>query len=240
MRPEFLMALEFAQEAEQESDPARLHERFGDVVRRFGVKYFSSVGIAVPGNDLRPRFSFGEVDYGWSDRYFQNAYYRFDPVIQMLFETAKPFAWREAAERFKSAQGDRLQSEVAEVTGAREGLVIPVHDWFGETSAVILSGPTFDPSPEVRPILHLVSVYFSSVGRDLKLEPEPDGVCPLTERQRECLRWVMDGKSDWEIGEILTISERTAHNHIEAAKRLLEVGTRTQAVVQAWRRGWLV
>jgi LuxR family quorum sensing-dependent transcriptional regulator len=50
----------------------------------------------------------------------------------------------------------------------------------------------------------------------------------------------MDGKSDWEIGEILTISDRTAHNHIEAAKRLLEVGTRTQAVVQAWRRGWLV
>jgi DNA-binding CsgD family transcriptional regulator len=50
----------------------------------------------------------------------------------------------------------------------------------------------------------------------------------------------MDGKSDWEIGEILAISERTAHNHVEAAKRLLDVGTRTQAVVQAWRRGWLV
>lgn len=240
MRPEFLAALEFAQGADAERDPVRLHDRFSAVVRRFGVKYFSSVGIAVPGNDLRPRFRFGEVDYEWSDLYFGKAYYRIDPVIHMLFETPKPFAWREAAERFKSQEGDRLQDEVAEHTGARQGLVIPVHDWFGETSAVILSGPTFEPSPDVRPILHLASVYFSSVGRDLMLQPQPDGACPLTERQRECLRWVMDGKSDWEIGEILTISERTAHNHIEAAKRLLEVGTRTQAVVQAWRRGWLV
>jgi len=41
-------------------------------------------------------------------------------------------------------------------------------------------------------------------------------------------------------GEILSISERTAHNHVEGAKAALGVATRTQAVVQAWRRGWLV
>lgn len=240
MRPEFLMALEFAQEADQETDPARLHDQFGAVVRRFGVKYFSTVGVAAPGSTERPRFIFGEINSEWRDRYVAKAYHRIDPAVHMMFETAKPFAWREAAERFKTPEGDRLQGEVAEHTGAAQGLVIPLHDRLGGISAVVLCGPDLDPAPEVRPILHLVSVYFNSVGRDLVEGAASDDACPLTGRQRECLRWVMDGKSDWEIGEILTISERTAHNHVEAAKRQLEVGTRTQAVVQAWRRGWLV
>lgn len=239
MRPDFLAALEFAQGADAERDPATLHKRFGEVVRLFGVKYFSTVVVAVPGQVIRPRFLFGDVNPAWTERYRARGHIAHDPTVQMLFDTRKPFTWREAADRFRSEPGERLQSEVAEFTGAAEGLVIPIHDRLGETAAVILSGPQLDLAPEARPVLHLASVYFSSVGRDLLHEPTEE-TCPLTERQRECLRWVMDGKSDWEIGEILTISERTAHNHVEAAKRVLDVGTRTQAVVQAWRRGWLV
>jgi LuxR family transcriptional regulator, quorum-sensing system regulator BjaR1 len=107
-------------------------------------------------------------------------------------------------------------------------------------SAVVLSGEGVSFAPEVRPVLHLVSVYFSGVARDLADTQTVEPQSPLTARQQECLHLVIDGKSDWEIGEILGISEHTVHNHIEAAKRTLEVGTRVQASVQAWRRGWLV
>jgi LuxR family quorum sensing-dependent transcriptional regulator len=240
MRADFMAALEFAQGADAERDPVQLQRRFAQVVAQFGVDFFSAVVTASPGNKSRPRLLFGQVNQAWSERYDARGYLQVDPTVQMLFETRKPFTWLEATERFKSTQGDRLLAEAAEFTGAREALVIPIHDPQGETGAVILSGQAVALDPEVRPILHLASVYFSSVGRDLIQEAALDPHCPLTERQRECLRWVMDGKSDWEIGEILAISERTAHNHIEAAKRQLDVGTRTQAVVQAWRRGWLV
>ena len=240
MRGDFLAALEFAQTADGVTEPAELQRRFGDVVTRFGIRYFSTVVAAVPGQLLRPRYLFGQVNDGWTAHYLARGYAQFDPAVRNLFETRKPFTWREAADRHRSPEGERLMSEVAEFTGASEALVVPIHDQRGETAAVILSGAGLDFDPEVRPILHLASVYFSSVGRDLIEAPDPTRDCPLTERQLECLKWVMDGKSDWEIGEILSISERTAHNHVEAAKRLLEVGTRTQAVVQAWRRGWLV
>ena len=240
MRADFLSALEFAQGADAITDAESLQGRFGEVVQRFGVRYFSSVVIAVPGQILQPRFLFGEVDQGWSDRYTDQGYAHIDPTVQMLFGTRKPFTWREAADRHRSPEGERLQAEVVEFTGAAQALVVPIHDHLGETAAVILSGRDLDLSPEVRPILHLASVYYSSVGRDLVQGGAPPDHCPLTERQRECLRWVMDGKSDWEIGEILSISEHTAHNHIEAAKRQLDVGTRTQAVILACRRGWLI
>lgn len=240
MRAEFLAALEFAQGADEITDPAELNRRFAAVVRHFGVRYFSTIVAATPGQPVMPRVLSGVVDPAWTERYATQGFAAVDPVLAALFETRKPFTWREAAERRPSREGQRVMSEVRDLTGADEALVVPIHDRMGEVAAVILSGAGVSFDAEVRPVLHLASVYFSGVARDLLDAAPVDAACPLTARQLECLRWVMDGKSDWEIGEILGISEHTAHNHVEAAKRTLEVGTRVQASVQAWRRGWLV
>jgi len=51
----------------------------------------------------------------------------------------------------------------------------------------------------------------------------------LTAREMECLRWVAAGKTDWDIGCILGISQATVHYHIENAKRKLDCRTRAQA-----------
>ena len=62
---------------------------------------------------------------------------------------------------------------------------------------------------------------------------------PLTRRQADALAYCAQGKSDWEIGEALSIAQATAHEHIEAAKRRLGVRTRVQAAVVAVQRGWI-
>jgi DNA-binding CsgD family transcriptional regulator len=59
----------------------------------------------------------------------------------------------------------------------------------------------------------------------------------LSVRERECLQWVAAGKSDWEIGEILSISAKTANAHIEHVKQKYRVSTRMLAVVYALRSG---
>jgi DNA-binding CsgD family transcriptional regulator len=58
----------------------------------------------------------------------------------------------------------------------------------------------------------------------------------LSDRERECLQWVADGKTDWEIGQILSISEKTVNAYIERVKHKLDVQTRPQALVVAIRR----
>ncbi len=55
----------------------------------------------------------------------------------------------------------------------------------------------------------------------------------LTEREREVLKWVARGKTDWEIGEILHISEATSFAHVRNSCRKLDALTRPQAVVKA-------
>ena len=54
----------------------------------------------------------------------------------------------------------------------------------------------------------------------------------LTPRQRDCMVLAAQGKSDWEIGKLLGISESTVHKHIEDAKRRFGVSTRIQLVVR--------
>jgi DNA-binding CsgD family transcriptional regulator len=59
----------------------------------------------------------------------------------------------------------------------------------------------------------------------------------FSERERQCLELAAQGKDDWSIGSLLRISERTAHNHIERAKRRLGVCTRVQVIVHALSDG---
>jgi LuxR family quorum-sensing system transcriptional regulator CciR len=44
---------------------------------------------------------------------------------------------------------------------------------------------------------------------------------------------VAQGKSDWDIAQLLGIASDTVHQHIEAAKRRYGVASRTQLVVRA-------
>ena len=59
----------------------------------------------------------------------------------------------------------------------------------------------------------------------------------LTPRELEALRWTMDGKTAWEVGGVLGISERTAVLHINNAMHKLGCVSKHQAVLKALRLG---
>lgn len=60
---------------------------------------------------------------------------------------------------------------------------------------------------------------------------------PLTPRQRDMLRLLVQGRSNKAIGRELGLGEATVKTHIQALYRKLGVNTRTQAVLAVARRG---
>jgi DNA-binding CsgD family transcriptional regulator len=58
-------------------------------------------------------------------------------------------------------------------------------------------------------------------------------VAVLTPREQEVLRWIAIGKSNFEVGAILSISPLTVKNHMQKILRKLNVVNRTQAVGKA-------
>jgi len=59
----------------------------------------------------------------------------------------------------------------------------------------------------------------------------------LTARESEVLRWVANGRSAREIGEILHITKRTVDEHVQTAVRKLDACNRTHAVAIALCEG---
>ena len=68
----------------------------------------------------------------------------------------------------------------------------------------------------------IVCVAEQDVGDDVR----------LTGRERDALSWVAEGKSDWEIGVILSLSETTVRFHVDNARRKLKAVNRAQAVAR--------
>jgi DNA-binding NarL/FixJ family response regulator len=62
---------------------------------------------------------------------------------------------------------------------------------------------------------------------------------PLTDREQEVLRLMAQGKENAEIAAELVITERTVKFHVGNIYAKLGVTSRTAAVVEALRRGWV-
>jgi DNA-binding NarL/FixJ family response regulator len=69
--------------------------------------------------------------------------------------------------------------------------------------------------------------------------PEEPGLEQLTERELQVLRLAAKGMSNKDIARHLTLSIRTVQAHLSTVFGKMQVGSRTEAVVQALQKGWL-
>jgi DNA-binding NarL/FixJ family response regulator len=60
----------------------------------------------------------------------------------------------------------------------------------------------------------------------------------LTEREMEVLKLAAKGMTNMEIAKELVLSAATIHGHLSNVFGKMHVGSRTEAVIQALRRGW--
>lgn len=86
------------------------------------------------------------------------------------------------------------------------------------------------------PHLHVVlaRVVSNLPANARKHAPQPS---PLTAREREVLEWLCKGKTNWEISQVMSISEATVKNHVHHILTRLRVNTRAEAVAKAINLG---
>jgi NarL family two-component system response regulator LiaR len=80
------------------------------------------------------------------------------------------------------------------------------------------------------------------VDRFARRPPEPvveGALDELTEREMEVLRLAAKGMGNQQIAEELVLSVRTVQGHLHNIFGKMAVGSRTEAVVKALRRGWV-
>ena len=122
--------------------------------------------------------------------------------------------------------------------GLVQGLGVPIYGLNGSQAIVTFGATRFELAPRDRGALRLIAIDAHNQAKSFLAArnglptPRPPWRAP---RQIECLRWCSLGKANWEIGEILGLSERTVEQYIASAGARLGTTTRTHAVAEALR-----
>jgi DNA-binding CsgD family transcriptional regulator len=93
---------------------------------------------------------------------------------------------------------------------------------------------------DTRRQLHQLRLAWSAPAPgDVRGEPVRLPPAPPTPRESECLHWCAAGKTAWETGRILGISEWTVVYHLGKVKRRLGACRQQQLISKATALGWL-
>jgi len=209
-------------------------------LNQFGITTY--VAGVVYGPKLRPREQLGQallytMPSEWRRRYTAQGYWFKDPTIPLLGIIRDPFTWGEAMDRAgEDAAARRVLGEAGEF-GMAQGVTVPLSTLEGDLAGFSFSGPRVELAPAERSMLHVVATYAFAqllLIRDASLGLDSVTLAP---RERETLQWVAEGKTAWEIGQVMGISEKGVEYHLQAVRAKLGAVNSTQAVAKALRYG---
>jgi len=166
--------------------------------------------------------------------------HRRDPVMQHCKRGAVPIVWDQET-YLRNGAIDLWEEQAA--FGYRAGIALALHLPEGRHFMLGVDRDQHlpkQPGELTRMVadLQLFAVHAQDTALRLFVPPEQLIEAPsLAPRELEALRWTMEGKTAWEVGSILGISERTAVLHIQNAMRKLGSVNKHQAVLKALRLG---
>lgn len=234
--------LGFAETSFQAQTGAELDALLAQYLRRFEIDTF--VLCRATDQFKRPSAAriAGSSNTRWRAHYDDRNLARNDDLLSAGLKSIEPTTWtnfRRSQER--KGRSAEIYDEAREF-GLHDGFYLPIQRSDGSVLGVSMMAKQKMPkSRTTMAALHMLAVYYHIAAERLglvdKVAPLPIPLPPKnkmpTDRQIECLKWIRHGKTNWEISQILGISEHTVQEHVEQARIRLGVRTTTQAVLEA-------
>lgn len=235
----------FIDQSRRAGSPADLHALLQATSREMGFDHFALVHHV----DLRPMGTLMDhlitddfivlSDYPqfWIDQYISDAIVSNDPVLMASQKTNVGFAWEAVPDLIKLTPSQREVTERTHRAGLINGFTVPANvpgELNGSCNFAVAAGHEL-PHKNL-PMAQLVGSFAFQSAREMvaRLRRVGDFEPPrLSQRQLECIILVARGKTDWEIGRILGISEETVKWHLKDARERYDVPKRVQVVLRA-------
>lgn len=166
--------------------------------------------------------------------------WRLDPVLQHCKRESVPIIWDQKT-YVTAGQANKWEAQAR--YGYRTGICLALHMPEGRHFMIGVDRDQSlpkDRSEVTRLVadLQLFAVHAQDAAMRVlvptRLQPERP---KLTPRELDGLRWTMEGKTAWEVGTLMGISERTAVLHVNNAMHKLGCNNKHQAVLKALRLG---
>ncbi|MER8563688.1 LuxR family transcriptional regulator [Mesorhizobium sp. M0578] len=170
----------------------------------------------------------------WQERYFELGYDKMDPIIKTSRQRTSAFRWSDVYSDPNTTEDERRVLDEAATFGLRSGISVPLHGPQGRFAIMSFARPKdYGFQNKTITYLALAALHFhlrvAQLANLSGIEEAPE----LSARERECILWTARGKSSWETGRILGISENTVNFHMKNAMRKFNTGSRTVAAIKA-------
>ncbi len=221
-----------------------LREVLEDFARSSGFRFYTYITGRVVGGrritNFDPRekpFHITNVPGEWENQYSTNRYYDQDPMMLFALSNLMPETWSNIIRRAEMSPKQHQIVGEARESGLGDGVIIPVHGPAGEFAVLSLTHNESDKQARsnVEPdddALHMFALHFHNTVRSRQDTRMAELPASLTNRDIDVLFWTAEGKSTWDISQILGISESTVNFHISSAKQKLGVYSKPHAVAK--------
>lgn len=231
---------EFVRRVTGAKDAAELGDALSEISATMGFDYFAlthHVDIV-----RSPQSAIRVTNYPacWAEYYDENALGVSDPVHRASHVTSVGFSWAELGHMIPLTPSDRRMLERGRAEGIGDGFTIPANVPGEARGSCSFANPVGRPiEADMFPLAQLVGAFaFEGARRMWSMRSAAGGHPPvLTDRQRDCVFWVARGKTDWEIGGILGVTEETVTMHLKHARERYGVQKRTLLVIHALYEG---
>ncbi|MGC1301268.1 MAG: autoinducer binding domain-containing protein [Caulobacteraceae bacterium] len=200
---------------------------FFEGLRDFGVNaiYARAYGMA---GDVGGEHVFSRISPpGWESLYAERDFQSVNYLPREVRRRAEPFLWSQIP---LLNAGERGLAQALADNGFGDGLAVPCHGPHGYVGVVSLAFERLHQvAPDERLAIQVASVILHDRMRALSHDVAPPRM-RLSPRERDCLGFIAEGKSDPDIAAILGIAEATVLTHVQNARRKLGARTRAQAV----------
>ncbi|MBV8800942.1 MAG: LuxR family transcriptional regulator [Alphaproteobacteria bacterium] len=233
---EFQEVQEFVRQSREVADLDVLKGLVESISREFGFTYFL---LAHHVNLIAPNYvQLSNYPEDWSNEMRRQSQFAADPVLRACQKTAAPFQWSEIDRLIKVSPAQRDILRRAAHAGIGPGFTVPVHipgECTGSGSFAVAAGRELNAA--AMPYVQFVTSFGFEAARKLCLKAahlnfNVADVPGLTPRQLDCIVLMAQGKSDWTVGRLLGLSQRTVQEHIDNARKKYGVGSRHQLIVR--------
>jgi DNA-binding CsgD family transcriptional regulator len=176
----------------------------------------------------------------WAELYERHRFQSVDPVLSHCHSTDGAFWWRDAFRQARPQDRSSTFVEAAREFGLVDGVAYTCSTQRSPIRTVLsLTKAECGDRDRALTILGFIGPHLHEAYRRVLRHCDDGHEVSLSEREKEILGWTQQGKTYWEIGCILGISQRTVKYHFARIKAKLDVVNASHAVAKAMRMGVL-
>jgi LuxR family quorum-sensing system transcriptional regulator SolR len=222
--------------AKSETD---LFNQVARIAKGMGFEY-CAYGIQMPVPISRPAVvMFNNYSRAWQECYNARGYLQVDPTVKHALRSTLPIVWSHGLfeatpQLWEEARGHGLQFGWAQASRDAWGSIGLLT--LARSAGRLTAGELHANDAKMA---WLTQYAHAGMSRFILPKLVPETLVIMTAREREVLRWTAEGKTAYEISQILTVSERTVNFHINNVVSKLGASNKTQAAVKAAALGML-